>query len=51
MIPVQNRLIASTHYCKKYGIMCCIVLKLYYLCDVIGKNRITLSQQSIAMNF
>ena len=22
----------STHYYKKYGIMCCIVLKYYYLC-------------------
>jgi len=41
---------ATTHYCKKYGIMCCIVLKSYYLCDVIEKNRIDLSQKSIAMN-
>jgi hypothetical protein len=50
VIPVQSRLMATTHYCKKYGIMCCIVLKTYYLCDVIEKNRIDLSQKSIAMN-
>ena len=30
--------------------MCCIVLKCYYLCDVIGINRISTSQKSIAMN-
>ena len=51
LVSVQSRLMATTHYCKKYGIMCCIVLKCYYLCDVIEKNRIDLSQKSIAMIF
>ena len=46
----QNRLIATTHYYKKYGIMCCIVLKYLYLCGVIGENRFSISQKSIAMN-
>ncbi len=41
----QNRLIATTHYCKKYGIMCCIVLKSFYICDVIERNRISISQK------
>jgi hypothetical protein len=50
LICMQSRLMATTHYCKKYGIMCCIVLKCYYLCDVIEKHRINLSPQSIAMN-
>jgi hypothetical protein len=45
LIYMQNRLTATTHYCKKYGIMCCIVLKLYYLCDVIEKHRINLSHK------
>ena len=47
---MENRLIFTTHYCKKYGIMCCIVLKCFYLCDVIGENRFSISQKSIAMN-
>ena len=37
---IKNQLIFSASYCKKYGIMCCIVLKTYYLCDVIGINRL-----------
>ena len=41
----ENRLIATTHYCKKYGIMCCIVLKSFYICDVIERNRISISQK------
>lgn len=30
--------------------MCCIVLKLFYICVVIVRNRISVSQKSIAMN-
>ena len=30
--------------------MCCIVLKYFYLCDVIRENRFSISQKSIAMN-
>ena len=28
----------TASYYKKYGIVCCIVLKLYYLCDVIEET-------------
>lgn len=34
------QLIFSTSYYKKYGIMCCIVLKFYYLCVVIGDKPV-----------
>jgi len=37
---VGKRLIFTTHYYKKYGIMCCIVLKTYYLCVVIGDKPV-----------
>ncbi len=36
----SKRLLSTTHYYKKYGIMCCIVLKTYYLCDVIGDKPV-----------
>jgi hypothetical protein len=36
----QKQLISTTHYYKKYGIMCCIVLKFYYLCVVIGDKPV-----------
>jgi hypothetical protein len=47
---MEKWLIFTTYYCKKYGIMCCIVLKCFYLCDVIEENRFSISQKSIAMN-
>jgi hypothetical protein len=41
----QKQLISTTHYYKKYGIMCCIVLKLYYLCVVIGDKPVISSHK------
>jgi len=42
-----------TNYCEKYGIMCCIVLKRYYLCVRKEGNTGTYPKflQSIAMIF
>jgi hypothetical protein len=41
----QKQLIFTAHYYKKYGIMCCIVLKLYYLCVVIGDKPVISSHK------
>jgi hypothetical protein len=41
----QKQLIFTTHYYKKYGIMCCIVLKFYYLCVVIGDKPVISSHK------
>lgn len=37
LVLTNNLLLGKSSYFKINGIMCCIVLKSYYLCYVIGK--------------
>jgi hypothetical protein len=43
---ILKQLMSTAYYYKKYGIMCCIVLKFYYLCVVIGDKPVISGHKS-----